>query len=100
MTACNLSWKDWACFLTVMPLTLIVLFATKCDGHLSFPNDNFYPSLLIKQQLASLLANTDVTTALSERLRGNSEPHTSTKISDITDVSVYKACPSSWIATT
>ncbi|KAH9385018.1 hypothetical protein HPB48_027054 [Haemaphysalis longicornis] len=62
-----------------------------CDGRPLLNDGNFYLSLPIKQQLTSLLAANDVSTALSERLREiNSRSDTSTVLSDITDGSVYR----------
>lgn len=63
-----------------------------CDGRPLLNDGNFYLSLPIKQQLTSLLAANDVSTALSERLTDiNSRPDTGTEMSDITDGSVYRA---------
>ncbi|KAH9382678.1 hypothetical protein HPB48_023234 [Haemaphysalis longicornis] len=62
-----------------------------CDGRPLLNDGNFYPSLPIKQQLTSLLAANDVSTALSERLSEiNSRSDTSTVLSDITDGSVHR----------
>ncbi|KAH9367573.1 hypothetical protein HPB48_002865 [Haemaphysalis longicornis] len=63
-----------------------------CDGRPLLKDGNFYLSLPTKQQLTSLVAANDVSTALSERLRDiNIRPYTSTVLSDITDGSVYRA---------
>ncbi|XP_077541255.1 uncharacterized protein LOC144153486 [Haemaphysalis longicornis] len=63
-----------------------------CDGRTLLNDGNFYQSLPTKQQLTSLVAANDVSTALSERLKDiNSRPDASTVLWDITDGLVYRA---------